>query len=200
MPSTQTIFTLLAIPWLLFFIVWTASIVYEAITRRVKKVEKREPMAVLLFTRLFLYIPIILIFANEAVQAHYPFGLRFLPDSVLVLYLGFLVSLVGILFSIWGRMALGNNWSADAVLKSGQTLVTKGPYAIVRNPIYSGITLGVIGSAVALSNVSGLLAVVLILFFSYLRITYEERMMEEKFGSEWDDYAKAVKRFIPWLW
>lgn len=199
MPSSTTTFTLLAIPWLLFFIVWTGSIMYEAITRQVKKVEKREPMAVLLLTRLFLYIPIVLVFANVAIQAHYPFGLRFLPDTIIVLYFGVFVSMAGILFSTWGRMALGTNWSADAVLKSGQTLVSKGPYALVRNPIYSGITLGMIGSAIALGNVAGLLAVVLILVFSYLRITYEERMMKEKFGKEWDEYAEKVKRFIPWV-
>lgn len=200
MPSATTVLRLLAIPWILFFLVWTGSIIYEAITKRVKKVEKREPAAVLLFTRLFLYIPIILVFANEAIQAHYPFGLRILPGSNLILYTGFAASMVGILFSIWGRIALGNNWSADAVLKSGQTLVTRGPYSLVRHPIYSGITLGMIGSAIALGNVGGLLAVACILIFSYLRIIYEERMMYEKFGNEWKEYARKVKRFIPRVW
>lgn len=200
MPSTTTTLTLLAIPWILFFVVWTGSIIYEAITGNVKRVEKREPIMVLLFTRFFLYIPIILVFANQAFQVHYPFGLRFLPEVSSVLYVGFVISMVGILFSIWGRMALGSNWSADAVLKSGQTLIRNGPYALVRHPIYSGITLGMIGSAIALGNVGGLLAVILILIFSFLRITYEESMMNEKFGDEWKKYAKRVKRFIPWVW
>lgn len=200
MPSVTETLTLLAIPWILFFLVWTGSIIYEAVTRRAKKVEKREPLTVLLLTRLFLYIPIILVFANEAIRVHYPFGLRFLPDSIIVLYLGFALAIIGILFSIWGRIALGSNWSADAVLKSGQTLVSMGPYALVRHPIYSGITLGMIGSAVAIGNIGGLLAVILILIFSYLRITYEERMMNEKFDNEWKEYTKKVKMFIPWVW
>lgn len=200
MVSSATTFTLLAIPWILFFIVWTSSIIYEAVSKKMKKVEMREPVAVLLLTRLFLYIPIILVFANDAIRVHYPFGLNFLPNSIIVLYFGFFISMLGILFSIWGRLELGSNWSADAVLKSGQTLVCKGPYALVRNPIYAGITLGMIGSAVALNNVAGLVAVVLILIFSYLRITYEERMMKEKFGIEWENYAKRVKRFIPLVW
>lgn len=200
MPSTTTTLTLLAVPWILFFVVWTGSIIFEAITGKVKSVEKREPITVLLLTRVFLYIPIILVFANETIQVHYPFGLRFLSNFTIVLYLGFIISMVGILFSIWGRIALGSNWSADAVLKSGQTLISNGPYALVRHPIYSGITLGMIGSAIALGNVGGLLAVILILIFSFLRITYEESMMNEKFGNEWKEYAKRVKRFIPWVW
>ncbi len=200
MVSVATRFTLLAIPWILFFVVWTVSIFYEAARGRLKKVEKREPMPVLLFTRLLLYIPIVLIFANEAIATHFPFGLRILPDSPFAMYFGVAVSMAGILFSIWGRVALGSNWSADAVLKSGQTLVSKGPYSFVRNPIYSGISLGMVGSAIALGNLSGLIAVALILTFSYLRITYEERMMNEKFGAEWERYTERVKRFIPWIW
>lgn len=200
MLSATAVLTLLVIPWILFFVVWTGSIIYEAVRKKVKKIEKREPAAVLILTRLFLYISIVLVFANDAVQDHYPFGLRFLPHSSTVLYLGFALSMAGIIFSVWGRIVLGSNWSADAVLKSGQTLVSRGPYALVRNPIYTGITLGMIGSAVALGNVGGLLAVALILVFSFLRITYEEKMMKEKFGEEWDSYAGKVKRFIPWVW
>lgn len=200
MSSSSTVFALIAAPWLLFFLVWTGSIVYEAITGKVKKVEKREPMAVLILTRVFLYVPIILVFANIGIQKQYPLGLQYLPDTSSVVYTGFVISMVGILFSVWGRMALGSNWSADAELKSGQSLVTSGPYAIVRNPIYSGITLGMAGSAIALGNVSGIIAVGFIVVFSFLRITYEERMMKEKFGIEWEKYVKSVKRFIPWVW
>lgn len=200
MPSSATVFALITIPWILFFIVWTGSIAYEAVTRKIKKIEKREPMAVLVLTRIFLYVPIILVFANQAFQANYPLGLRFLPNIVLLPYIGFTVSMAGILFSIWGRVALGSNWSADAVLKSEQSLVIRGPYSIVRNPIYSGITLAMIGSALELSNIAGLLAIALILVFSFLRITYEEKMMKEKFGVEWENYASNVKRFIPWVW
>lgn len=200
MSSSTTTFTLLAVPWVLFFAYWTASMIYEAVTKKIKKVEKREPLAMLLLSRLFLYISIILIFANEALQKYYPFGLKFLPESTFIMYFGFAVTFVGILFSIWGRIVLGNNWSADAELKSGQNLVQKGPYKIVRHLIYTGITLGIIGSAIAESDLAALFAVVLILIFSYLRIIYEEKMMKEKFGIEGDDYAKDVKRFIPFLW
>lgn len=199
-PSNSFTLDLISIPWVLFFVYWTASILYEAIKRNGKKVEKREPIAVLILTRMFLYIPIIMIFADEAFQTHYPLGLNFLPDSIFVTYAGFAVALMGIIFSIWGRVALGDNWSPDAELKTEQTLVQSGPYSIVRHPIYAGITLGMVGSAIAESNVAALIAVLLILIFSYLRIIQEEKLMKERFGAEWDAYAKLVKRFIPGIW
>jgi protein-S-isoprenylcysteine O-methyltransferase Ste14 len=202
MVTTTTVIGFLVIPWIIFFVYWTSAIIYEAVTRRGKKAEKSEPLAVLLLGRLFFYISIILVLTNSArgLQGYYPLGLNLLPNSFIIACIGFAVTLSGILFAIWARIALGSNWSADAVLKEGQTLVRNGPYGIVRHPIYAGITLGMLGSAMAENNIIGLIAVFFVLLFSYSRITYEEKFMKEKFGKEWEDYAKTVKEFVPWLW
>ena len=187
-----------AIIWLIFFAYWAGEILYELATRRTKKVEKREPLAVALSSRLTLWIAIFLVLTTFA-QKYYPFGASFLPSSFIIAYAGFAVGLCGIFFAIWARIMLGGNWSADAVLKKGQTLVKNGPYGIVRHPIYTGITIGIAGSAIAENTVTGLVAIFFVVLFSYFRIKDEEKLMKEKFGSNYADYAKKVKAFVPWI-
>jgi len=185
--------------WLIFFVYWAVEIIYETATRRSKKIEKREPLVVALSSRLTLWIAIFLVVTTYA-QAHYPLGAGFLPSSPITAYAGLGVGLCGILFAIWARITLGSNWSGDAVLKKGQVLVKNGPYGIVRHPIYTGVTIGIVGSAVAENTVTGLVAICFVLLFSYLRIRDEERLMKEKFGVEYEDYARKVKAFVPWIW
>jgi protein-S-isoprenylcysteine O-methyltransferase Ste14 len=69
----------------------------------------------------------------------------------------------------------------------------------VRHPIYTGITIGIVGSAIAENTVTGLIAIFFVLLFSYFRIKDEEKLMKEKFGSDYADYAKKVKAFVPWI-
>jgi protein-S-isoprenylcysteine O-methyltransferase Ste14 len=188
----------IAIIWLIFFAYWTGEVLYELATRRTKKVEKREPLAVALSSRLTLWIALFLVLTTFA-QKYYPFGASFLPRTFITAYTGLALGFCGIFFAIWARITLGGNWSADAVLKKGQTLVKNGPYGIVRHPIYTGITIGIVGSAIAENTVTGLIAIFFVLLFSYFRIRDEEKLMKEKFGSDYADYAKNVKAFVPWI-
>ena len=110
-----------------------------------------------------------------------------------------MLAFLGILFAFWARIILGTNWSGDASLKKDQILIKNGPYNIVRHPIYSGLTFAVIGSTITENALIGLIAVLLILLFSYFRIKTEERQMKEVFGKEYEVYSKRVKAFIPWL-
>ncbi|MGA2627615.1 MAG: hypothetical protein ABSF63_11255 [Candidatus Bathyarchaeia archaeon] len=118
----------IAIIWLIFFAYWTGEILYELATRRTKKVEKREPLAVALSSRLTLWIAVFLVLTTFA-QKYYPFGASFLPSSFITAYTGLAVGLCGIFFAIWARITLGGNWSADAVLKKGQSLSRTAPMA-----------------------------------------------------------------------
>ena len=62
---------------------------------------------------------------------------------------------VGLLFAVWAREHLGSNWSRSVTIKQGHELITTGPYAVVRHPIYTGILAGFLGTAIALSQVRG---------------------------------------------
>jgi protein-S-isoprenylcysteine O-methyltransferase Ste14 len=93
---------------------------------------------------------------------------------------------------------LGKQWTYEARVIKGHELITSGPYAVVRNPIY----LGMFGLMVSTGLVfttwwSLVIAVVVFLVGNKIRIRAEERLLRETFGSQFDDYARRVPAFFP---
>jgi protein-S-isoprenylcysteine O-methyltransferase Ste14 len=93
---------------------------------------------------------------------------------------------------------LGKQWTYEARIIQGHQLITSGPYAIVRHPIY----LGMFGLLVSMGIVFAtwwalLIAIVLFLIGNEIRIRAEERLLQETFGSRFEDYASRVPAFFP---
>lgn len=124
---------------------------------------------------------------------------RFMPRAPWVFWLGAAVTCGGIAFAIWARRTIGRNWSAIVTLKQDHELVTSGPYALVRHPIYTGLLLGLLGSAIALGQWRGLLAVAIFLLAVVRKYRIEERWMHERFGLAYDAYRARVKALVPFL-
>jgi protein-S-isoprenylcysteine O-methyltransferase Ste14 len=126
---------------------------------------------------------------------------RFLPGSQWQLWaaLGAALTLIGLLFTVWARVYLGRNWSGVASVKSDHELVTGGPYALVRHPIYTGLLLAFIGSALAVGELRGVLAVSLALIAIIHRIVVEEQFMRQQFGAAYAAYAQRVPALVPGL-
>jgi protein-S-isoprenylcysteine O-methyltransferase Ste14 len=96
---------------------------------------------------------------------------------------------------------LGTNWSITLELRENHTLVTGGIYRLVRHPMYSALGLYSIGQALALPNwVAGPSYLVAFGILFVFRVGHEERMMRDRFGKEYDDYAARTKRIIPGVW
>ena len=124
---------------------------------------------------------------------------RFLPRSEAVFWIGAAITAAGLAFAVWARRHIGRNWSASVTVKAGHELVTSGPYALVRHPIYTGLLLGFTGWAIATGQWRGVLAV-LVAYLSLLRkYRLEERWMRERFGPAYDDYARRVKALVPFV-
>jgi protein-S-isoprenylcysteine O-methyltransferase Ste14 len=122
---------------------------------------------------------------------------RFLPPSPAIFFVGFLFAVAGLLFTVWARRHLAANWSADVTIKAGHQLITSGPYAWVRHPIYSGLLLGFAGSAVALGQRRGIVAVVVVGLALWRKLRIEERGMRQLFGERYTAYAQRVAALIP---
>jgi protein-S-isoprenylcysteine O-methyltransferase Ste14 len=126
-------------------------------------------------------------------------GFSFAPTSAITGGVGLFLVLMGVSFAIWARLQLGGNWSAAVTVKEGHTLIRQGPYTIVRHPIYSGLLLSLLGVAVIVGEVRGLLGVGVFFLALWFKSSMEERFMLEEFGAEYRGYQQRVKALVPYV-
>jgi protein-S-isoprenylcysteine O-methyltransferase Ste14 len=111
---------------------------------------------------------------------------------------GLVLFALGLGFAIWARLHIGRNWGTPMSQKNEPELVTTGPYRLVRHPIYSGILLAGVGTAVAL-NWAWLIAPVLAgVYFVYSAIV-EERYLTEQFPDAYPAYKRSSKMLVPFI-
>ncbi len=123
--------------------------------------------------------------------------LRFLPQTVWTFWVGSILTATGLVFAVWARMHLGANWSGTITIKKDHELITSGPYAIVRHPIYAGILLAFMGSATACGEFRGIPAIVLVFWALLYKLRREERWMREQFREAYEVYSRRVAALIP---
>jgi protein-S-isoprenylcysteine O-methyltransferase Ste14 len=112
--------------------------------------------------------------------------------------LGLFFFAIGLGFAIWARLHIAHNWGTPMSQKDEPELVTSGPYHLVRHPIYSGILIAGVGTAVAL-NWSWLIPVALAGFYFVYSATVEERYMTSQFPDTYPAYKRSSKMFVPFI-
>ena len=110
---------------------------------------------------------------------------------------GFLLALASLIFWIWAQIILDKEWSPQLQLQTGHRLVTAGPYARIRHPIYTAMSGWAAGFALLTAN--GIFAAFAVLMPAVflLRVPREEKMMLDQFGGEYADYMKRTGRVFP---
>jgi protein-S-isoprenylcysteine O-methyltransferase Ste14 len=94
--------------------------------------------------------------------------------------------------------ALGKQWSLQARVLEHHELIRRGPYRIVRHPIYTGMFGMLIVSSLACGHWLGLVIASIVYYLgTVMRIRSEEKLLREQFGSEYEEYAREVPAFIP---
>ena len=124
-------------------------------------------------------------------------GRRFVPDFPALDCAGFAATLAGLGLAAWARVHLGRNWSDKVVIRSGHQLIRTGPYARLRHPIYSGVLLGVLGTALVLGEWRGVLAFVLLLTNYAIKARKEDRVLAESFGAEFEEHKRRAGFLLP---
>lgn len=185
--------------WQIELIPWWAFAAYWAITwLRVKRTKTAEPLMGRLSTILPLAVAFELLFSKSASIG--PLGWRFLPDEAAVAWTGVVVTALGAAVAIWARYTLGEYWSARVTLKEGHQIIRSGPYRFVRHPIYTGMLVASIGTALVVGEWRAAVAVVLLLAVHSLKARREERLLTSEFGEEYLAYRRSTGFLFPRFW
>jgi len=112
--------------------------------------------------------------------------------------IGLAAFVLGLALAVWARIYLGRNWGMPMSQKIDPELVTTGPYRSVRHPIYSGIILAMIGTAVAISLYWLVVVIMLGAYFLYSAFV-EERFMIMLFPDSYPEYKRSTKMLIPFI-
>lgn len=125
--------------------------------------------------------------------------IRLLQGNLATEVLGVALTAAGLGFAVWARAYLGGNWSSSVTVKVEHQLIRTGPYRWVRHPIYSGMILAMIGTAIARGEVRGVIAVVLLYAGFKIKSKIEEQAMISTFGAEYDAYSRSTGAIMPKL-
>jgi len=115
-----------------------------------------------------------------------------------LLSIGLAFFVLGLALAVWARVYLGRNWGMPMSQKADPELVTTGPYARIRHPIYSGIILAMVGTAMAVSP-AWLFAVAIFGSYFLISAVVEERSMAKLFPAAYPPYKRATKMLIPYV-
>ena len=176
---------------LVFGVVWAAFWLYWLVAAFSIK-RGRVPWSRELSIRAVIVVVVILLFRLGGFRDH---GLNTDPWRA---GLGLVLLALGLWFAIWARRHIGRNWGTPMTQKDEPELVTSGPYHLVRHPIYSGILVAGVGTAVALSWM-WLTAVALAgIYFVYSAIV-EERYLTEQFPDTYPAYKRSTRMLVPFV-
>src|ERR1700722_8659151 len=123
-------------------IFWIAFIIYWIVSARgLKKEAEQAPGQ--LSHRIFFILAAIFLFFRRLPD---PLGIHIVPHSILNQSIALFLCAIGLAGAIWSRKVLAGNWSGRVTFKEDHELIQKGPYSIVRHPIYTSIMLMFIGT------------------------------------------------------
>jgi protein-S-isoprenylcysteine O-methyltransferase Ste14 len=178
----------IAICWFIFVIVWMVSAFF------VKRTVERS----LGWARLLVLVAVLLIFTplNHVAALRQPLWTR----TAAIGAVAALITIGGLAFCVWARTVLGSNWSGSITFKQGHELIQRGPYAFVRHPIYSGLLLMGLGSAINSGRPRSFLFLATVLVALAIKAHFEEEVMTRHFPEVYPEYRRRVKALIPGVW
>ena len=181
---------------LLLVILWVTFLTYWLISGRKTKVTIKRGdiyirIAIAIVIGLLWSIPPLRQFLTQSGGS----SISLLPIINIV---GIIICLAGFMLAIWARVHLGRNWGMPMSVKKDAKLVTTGPYAYIRHPIYAGILLAMLGSALA-SIMWWLVAFVIFSIYLVYSSRVEEKVMMQQFPDKYPEYKKKTKMLVPFI-
>lgn len=180
---------IVAFCWIVVVLVWAVS------AFSVKPTKERQP---LLERLLYLWLTVIVaVLLNGRIRAVH-LERVVLPRTLGTAVLAEVLVVAGLIIAVWARVVLGRNWSARVTLKEDHELIQHGPYRFVRHPIYSGLLLMILGTALLSGHNGGFVAVVICFLGFRIKLRQEEDLLTKKLPG-YSEYMARTKALIPFL-
>lgn len=188
-PSTSEAFRLSSKIWFIWCILWLLMAAWSKPSKRREfpwqRLEHVIPMVagfLLIYNHIFAWS-----FLSN----------RIIPPNDTVTIAGLSLTLGGLVFAVWARIALGANWSGTVTIKSGHNLIRRGPYRWIRHPIYTGLLASFVGTILLQGEVRSLLGFVFVFLALHRKAKREESFLAQEFGREFAEHAKHTGMFLP---
>jgi len=183
---------LIALGWIIFWLYWIFS---------ATRSKKGDPFNVKQFFGIRIIIwPLAIVLV--LVINHLPFSFKSHYQTLISNHIVEATSLflffIGLLIAVWARISLSENWGMPMAKKQNPELVTSGPYAYIRHPIYTGMLMMVLGSFLGFNIYWVIVFVVASVYFIYSAIA-EEKLMMQEFPKAYPSYKQKTKLLIPFI-
>jgi protein-S-isoprenylcysteine O-methyltransferase Ste14 len=137
----------------------------------------------------FVWVPYVVVALRPGPELPVPETLR---------WLGLALAVAGCTFAIWAARTLGEHFDVELEVHERHEVVRRGPYALVRHPVYSGLALHFVGACLATGNLILIAGTALVSFPAfYVRAAAEERLLRGQLGDAYDSYAREVPMLLP---
>ncbi len=182
---------IVAAAWAVPVLVWVVSWLFA---KRVGRRMSRRGWAFEVVWRLAVVAAFVLVLRKPSLR-----GLLWWTFPTALQVIGTTFAVLGAGLAVWARVSLGRNWGTPQTLKKEPELVTRGPYAVIRHPIYAAILLAFVGSSLVFGPVwlipfAGISA-------SFVRSAFvEEKLLRERLPEAYPAYMARTKRLIPFVW
>ncbi len=181
--------TILALCWAVFVIYWGVTAL------NVKRTLERRADWLRVAIAIVVGLGVVLLRSTSG-RSIDPFVL---PRSLPVRVVADLLAVAGVAILVWARTILGGNWSSAVTLKENHELIQRGPYAYVRHPIYSGMFLLSLATAIHYATLGGFILLALACVGFAFKMLQEELLMTEHFPDRYPAYRAQVKAIVPFV-
>jgi protein-S-isoprenylcysteine O-methyltransferase Ste14 len=187
--SAPTLWQIEMAPWYGLLLYWAISFL------AVKKTKIPEDSASRSKHLVFVLASVLLMFTDYFRIG--PLARRFVPEEASIRYGAIALTCCGVAVAILARYNLGQYWSARVEVKVDHQLIRSGPYAWVRHPIYTGMLLAGVGTAVFVGEWRAALAIGFAIAGFTLKARKEESLMSAEFGELYEEYRRGTGFLIP---
>jgi len=187
--TVPSLWRLTSYAWIVFWVYWLIS------ARGLKRTVERESLRIRVLHVLVTFTAFFLLLSRNL---HFgPLSHRFVPAYRVIRETGVVITWIGVGIAIWARRHIGKNWSGLVTLKQDHQLVRTGPYRWVRHPIYTGLLMAALGTALVLGEWRGIVAFAMLIAAHTLKAQREEALMVRHFGSVYEDYRRRTGFLVP---